>query len=130
MRNPKILLVKPCDVLTNFSQGVKYQLFYPNTARDQVSSAGTSVLQAYGKHVKDSDSVHESRAKIENEIRRLPTATWTWENQSELNELGDLECGRCCLVIILDEWSRQQSNIRLQRFESINRLVYQLSLIM
>jgi hypothetical protein len=71
-------------------KGVKYQLFYPNTAKDQTSSPGTSVRQSYGKNVLDSDTVEEARAKIENEIRRLPTATWVWENQSADNELGDL----------------------------------------
>lgn len=67
-----------------------YQLFYPNTPRDDISSAGTSVLQSYGIHVRDNDTVEQARNKIESEIRRLPTATWTWENQSEANELGDL----------------------------------------
>ncbi len=38
----------------------------------------------------DSDNVEEARAKVETEIRRLPTATWQWENQSAENELGDL----------------------------------------
>ncbi|KAL3490021.1 hypothetical protein BJX62DRAFT_238475 [Aspergillus germanicus] len=71
-------------------KGVKYQLFYLNTAKDQTSSPGTSVRQSYGKNVLDSDTVEEARAKIENEIRRLPTATWAWENQSAENELGDL----------------------------------------
>ncbi|KAL2816971.1 taud/tfda taurine catabolism dioxygenase [Aspergillus granulosus] len=71
-------------------KGVKYQLFYPNTARDQTSSPGTSVRQSYGKNVFDTDSVEEARGKIESEIRRLPTATWVWENQSPENELGDL----------------------------------------
>ncbi|KAL3468716.1 hypothetical protein BJX99DRAFT_265894 [Aspergillus californicus] len=71
-------------------QGVKYQLFYPNTSKDQTSSAGTSVLQAYGKNVFDTDTAEEARTKIEEEIRRLPTATWSWENQSKENELGDL----------------------------------------
>ncbi|KAL2865969.1 taud/tfda taurine catabolism dioxygenase [Aspergillus lucknowensis] len=71
-------------------KGVKYQLFYPNTSRVQTSSPGTSVLQSYGKHVLETDSIEEARTKIENEIRRLPTATWAWENQSPENELGDL----------------------------------------
>ncbi|KAL1955321.1 hypothetical protein VTO42DRAFT_8661 [Malbranchea cinnamomea] len=71
-------------------KGVLYQLFYPNTPREDNTSPGTSVLQSYGKHVLDTDSVDEARAKIEKEIRRLPTATWTWENQSEANQLGDL----------------------------------------
>jgi hypothetical protein len=72
------------------SQGVKYTLFYPNGPRTQTSSAGTTVLQAYGQHVLDSDSTEVARAKIEKEIRRLPTASWEWENVSEANPLGDL----------------------------------------
>ncbi len=71
-------------------QGVQCQLFYPNTPRDDTTSAGTSVLQSYGKNVLDTDSVEEARAKVETEIQRLPTATWQWENQSEENQLGDL----------------------------------------
>ncbi|KAF6802995.1 taurine catabolism dioxygenase [Colletotrichum sojae] len=71
-------------------KGVKYQLFYPNAARDQVSSAGTSVLQAYGRTVLDQDDTETARTKIETEIRRLPTARWIWENQTESNPLGDL----------------------------------------
>jgi hypothetical protein len=71
-------------------KGVKYQLFHPNGPRDQVASAGTTVLQAYGQHVLDSDDTETARAKIEKEIRRLPTAEWIWENQSEENPLGDL----------------------------------------
>ncbi len=71
-------------------QGVKYQLTHPNGPRDQTSSAGTTVLQAYGQHVLDSDDTETTRAKIETEIRRLPTATWEWRNQSETNQLGDL----------------------------------------
>ncbi|KAL9078947.1 MAG: hypothetical protein Q9157_002131 [Trypethelium eluteriae] len=71
-------------------QGVKYQLFYPKKPRDNVSSPGTSVLQSYGKKILDSDGVEDRRAKIEKEIKRLPTATWQWENQSESNQLGDL----------------------------------------
>ncbi|KAK4125177.1 Clavaminate synthase-like protein [Parathielavia appendiculata] len=74
----------------NNSVGVKYQLFHPNGPRDQTSSAGTTVLQAYGQHVLDSDDTKTARAKIETEIRRLPTATWEWLNQSEANPLGDL----------------------------------------
>ncbi|KAI9167970.1 Clavaminate synthase-like protein [Paramyrothecium foliicola] len=70
--------------------GVKYQLFYPNGPRDQVSSAGTTVLQAYGKNVTDEDDVEVAREKVETEIRRLPTATWAWENQTKDNRLGDL----------------------------------------
>jgi len=70
--------------------GVKYQLFHPNGPRDQTSSAGTTVLQAYGQHVLDTDDTETARQKIEKEIRRLPTATWEWENQSETNPLGDL----------------------------------------
>ncbi|KAK0636765.1 hypothetical protein B0T17DRAFT_485930 [Bombardia bombarda] len=73
-----------------FYCGVKYQLFHPNGPRDQTSSAGTTVLQAYGLHVLDTDDVETAREKIENEIRRLPTATWQWENQSQSNALGDL----------------------------------------
>lgn len=71
-------------------QNVQYQLFYPNTPREDTTSAGTSVLQSYGKNVVDSDSVEQARAKVETEIRRLPTATWQWENQSDRNQLGDL----------------------------------------
>ncbi|KAK4183503.1 hypothetical protein QBC35DRAFT_456205 [Podospora australis] len=71
-------------------KGVKYQLFHPSGPRDQTSSAGTTVLQAYGQHVLDSDAVDIARAKIEGEIRRLPTATWEWLNISEANPLGDL----------------------------------------
>jgi hypothetical protein len=72
------------------NQGVKYQLFHPNGPRDQTLSAGTTVLQAYGRHVLDSDDTETARAKIETEIRRLPTATWEWLNQSDTNPLGDL----------------------------------------
>lgn len=71
-------------------QGVKYQLFYKNGPKDQTSSAATTVRQSYGLHVLDSDDTETARAKIETEIRRLPTATWEWENRSEENELGDL----------------------------------------
>ncbi len=70
---------------------MKYQLFHPNGPRDQVASAGTTVLQAYGHRVLDTDDTETARAKIEKEIRRLPTAEWVWENQSEENPLGDLE---------------------------------------
>ncbi|KAL2000780.1 hypothetical protein VTN02DRAFT_2645 [Thermoascus thermophilus] len=71
-------------------KGVRYQLFYPNRPRSDVSSPGTSVLQSYGINVLDTDPVEEARRKIELEIQRLPTATWVWENQSETNPLGDL----------------------------------------
>ncbi|EOD52259.1 putative taurine catabolism dioxygenase protein [Neofusicoccum parvum UCRNP2] len=71
-------------------KGVKYQLFYANSARHQTASPGSSVLQAYGKHVLDTDDTERARRKIEAEIRRLPTAEWVWENQSETNPLGDL----------------------------------------
>lgn len=71
-------------------QGVRYQLFYPNRPRSDISSPGTSVLQSYGINVLDTDTVDEARRKIELEIKRLPTATWVWENQSETNPLGDL----------------------------------------
>ncbi|KAL2018684.1 hypothetical protein VTK56DRAFT_519 [Thermocarpiscus australiensis] len=71
-------------------KGVKYQLFHRNGPRDQTSSAGTTVLQAYGQYVLDSDDTETARQKIEKEIRRLPTATWEWVNRSESNELGDL----------------------------------------
>lgn len=71
-------------------KGVKYTLFYPNGPRDQTASAGTTVLQAYGQHVLDTDSTEVAREKIEKEIRRLPTASWEWENVSEANPLGDL----------------------------------------
>ena len=76
--------------LTLLGKGVKYQLFYDNAPRDQTSSARNSVLQAYGGNVLDSDDTETARAKIETEIKRLPTATWEWENQSESNKLGDL----------------------------------------
>ncbi|KAF9876597.1 taurine catabolism dioxygenase [Colletotrichum karsti] len=71
-------------------KGVKYQLFYPNAARDQTSSAGTSVLQAYGRTVLDTDDTETARSKIETEIKRLPTAKWAWKNKSESYKLGDL----------------------------------------
>ncbi|KAH6680003.1 hypothetical protein F5X68DRAFT_156502, partial [Plectosphaerella plurivora] len=71
-------------------KGVRYQLFYPNTPRDQVSSAGTSVLQAYGSKVLETDDTETSRRKIEAEVQRLPTATWAWEGQDEANPLGNL----------------------------------------
>ncbi|OBR04849.1 Taurine catabolism dioxygenase [Colletotrichum higginsianum IMI 349063] len=70
--------------------GVKYQLFYPNGPRDQTSSAGTTLLQAYGGKVSDSDDTETARAKIETEVKRLATAQWVWENQSDSNPLGDL----------------------------------------
>jgi hypothetical protein len=71
-------------------RGVKYQLFFVNTSRTQTESPGNSVLQAYGQHVLESDDTNTARTKIEKEIRRLPTAEWKWENQSNENELGDL----------------------------------------
>ncbi|KAF2636153.1 Clavaminate synthase-like protein [Massarina eburnea CBS 473.64] len=71
-------------------KGIKYQLTYPNTSRTQTESPGNSVLQAYGQHVHDSDDAETTRAKIEREIRRLPTATWEWVDQSPTNALGDL----------------------------------------
>ncbi|GJC99490.1 taurine catabolism dioxygenase [Colletotrichum higginsianum] len=71
-------------------KGVKYQLFYPNGPRDQTSSAGTTLLQAYGGKVSDSDDTETARAKIETEVKRLATAQWVWENQSDSNPLGDL----------------------------------------
>lgn len=71
-------------------KGVKYQLFYANTPRDQTTAPGNSVLQAYGKHVLDTDDTETARQKIEAEVRRLPTAKWVWENRSESNPLGDL----------------------------------------
>ncbi|KAF2011585.1 Clavaminate synthase-like protein [Aaosphaeria arxii CBS 175.79] len=71
-------------------KGVKYQLFYVNSSRDQTTSPGNSVLQAYGEHVNDTDDTETARQKIEKEIQRLPTARWIWENQSESNPLGDL----------------------------------------
>lgn len=74
-------------------KGVKYSLFHANGSRDQTKSPGTTVLQAYGKHVLDSDSVEVAREKIEKEIKRLPTATWEWKNQSDENQLGDLLVG-------------------------------------
>lgn len=55
-----------------------------------MSSGGTSVLQSYGKNVLATDSVEVARKKVEEEIRRLPTASWEWENRGEGNELGDL----------------------------------------
>ncbi|TIC94293.1 hypothetical protein CH35J_009270 [Colletotrichum higginsianum] len=74
----------------NTQPGVKYQLFYPNGPRDQTSSAGTTLLQAYGGKVSDSDDTETARAKIETEVKRLATAQWVWENQSDSNPLGDL----------------------------------------
>ncbi|WQF84783.1 Putative TauD/TfdA-like domain, taurine dioxygenase TauD-like superfamily [Colletotrichum destructivum] len=71
-------------------KGVKYQLFYPNGPRDQTSSAGTTLLQAYGRNVSDSDDTETARVKIETEVKRLATAQWVWENQSDSNPLGDL----------------------------------------
>lgn len=71
-------------------KGVKYQLFYPNAPRDQTSSPGTSVLQAYGTNVLETDDTETAREKIQTEIQRLPTASWQWENQSDSNPLGDL----------------------------------------
>lgn len=71
-------------------KGVKYQLFYVNTPRDQTASPGNGVLQAYGKNVLDTDDTETARQKIEAEVSRLPTAKWVWENQSESNPLGDL----------------------------------------
>lgn len=71
-------------------KGVKYQLFYVNSSRDQTASPGNSVLQAYGQHVLDTDSTETARQKIEKEVQRLPTAQWVWENQSSENPLGDL----------------------------------------
>ena len=55
-----------------------------------MSSPGTSIFQSYGKAVLDTDDTDTARSKIEAEIRRLPTATWQWENQSSENPLGDL----------------------------------------
>ena len=90
--------------------GVKYHLFHPNGPRDQTSSAGTTVLRAYGEHVLDTDDVETARAKIETEIRRLPTATWEWVHRDGNNELGDLRVwqvlpGMCflprCFVLFL-----------------------------
>ncbi|KAL2132254.1 hypothetical protein VTI74DRAFT_4049 [Chaetomium olivicolor] len=81
-------------------KGVKYQLFHPNGPRDQTSSAGTTVLQAYGQHVLDSDDIETARQKIEAEIRRLPTATWEWLNRSETNLLGDLRVWQVLPAII------------------------------
>ncbi|RVX73344.1 hypothetical protein B0A52_02986 [Exophiala mesophila] len=71
-------------------KGVRYQLFFPNRPREDVSSPGTSIFQSYGKAVLDTDDTDTARSKIEAEIRRLPTATWQWENQSSENPLGDL----------------------------------------
>lgn len=71
-------------------QGVRYQLFYRNRPRNDISSPGMSLLQSYGIKVLDSDDTETARSKIEDEIRCLPTATWKWENQSPENELGDL----------------------------------------
>jgi hypothetical protein len=48
------------------------------------------VRQSYGKHILDSDDTETARIKVEKEIKRLPTATWEWLNQSEDNPLGDL----------------------------------------
>lgn len=48
------------------------------------------MLQSYGKNVLEGDSVEVARKKVEGEIRRLPTASWEWENKGMGNELGDL----------------------------------------
>ncbi|KAK3989374.1 hypothetical protein QBC44DRAFT_85549 [Cladorrhinum sp. PSN332] len=72
------------------NRGVQYTLFYPSGSRTQTFSPGTTVLQAYGAHVLDSDAPEVAREKIEKEIKRLPTATWEWQNVSESNPLGDL----------------------------------------
>ncbi|KAK1569713.1 uncharacterized protein LY79DRAFT_679488 [Colletotrichum navitas] len=72
------------------SKGVKYQRFYPNGPRDQTSSEGTTVLQAYGRKVLDSDDAETARTKIENEVKRLSTAQWVCENQFDSNPMGDL----------------------------------------
>ncbi|KAL4866621.1 hypothetical protein BDV12DRAFT_198971 [Aspergillus spectabilis] len=84
-------------------RGVKYQLFYPNASKFQTSSPGTSVLQSYGKNVLDTDTLCQGREKIETEIRRLPTATWVWENQSKENELGDLRVWQALPAIRIHE---------------------------
>jgi len=47
------------------TQGVKYTLFHPDGPRDQTSSAGTTVLQAYGQDVLDTDDTETARQKIE-----------------------------------------------------------------
>ncbi|KAF2001515.1 Clavaminate synthase-like protein [Amniculicola lignicola CBS 123094] len=71
-------------------RGIKYQLTYKNGPRDQVESPGTTVLQAYGAKVVDGDDVETVRGKIEEEVRRLPTAMWEWLDRGEGNELGNL----------------------------------------
>jgi len=76
------------------NQNIKYQLFHTNGPRDQTGSPGTTVLQAYGQHVLDDDDTETARRKIEAEISRLPGTTWKWENQSEVNQLGDLRVFR------------------------------------
>ncbi|KAK0746460.1 hypothetical protein B0T18DRAFT_465526 [Schizothecium vesticola] len=73
---------------------IKYQLFHANGPRDQTGSPGTTVLQAYGQHVLDDDDTETARRKIEAEISRLPGTTWKWENQSDVNQLGDLRVFR------------------------------------
>ena len=93
------------DELTDDRQGARYQLFHPNRPRADISSPSTSVLQAYDKHILETDSADLARSKIENEIRRLPTATWQWENQSENNPLGDLRVFRHLPVTRLHKWT-------------------------
>ncbi|KAK0620050.1 hypothetical protein B0T14DRAFT_537644 [Immersiella caudata] len=73
-------------------KGIKYQLFHPHGSRHQTSSAGTTVLQAYGKHVLDSDDAEIARQKIEKEIRRLRTATWRWGEPIRGESFGGLAC--------------------------------------
>ncbi|KAL0253471.1 hypothetical protein SLS55_010450 [Diplodia seriata] len=73
--------------------GVQYQLFYPDDD-DAAASPGSSVRQAWGARVRDTDDVATARGKVEAEIARLPTATWAWENRGDGAEgekaLGDL----------------------------------------
>ncbi|EKG10559.1 hypothetical protein MPH_12417 [Macrophomina phaseolina MS6] len=80
----------PAFIAETERRGVAYTLFYPNAPRDRTASPGTSVLQAWGAHVLDSDDAETARRKVEAEVRRLPTATWAWENRSADNALGDL----------------------------------------
>ncbi|KAL1616692.1 hypothetical protein SLS54_008259 [Diplodia seriata] len=68
--------------------GVQYQLFYPDdrgreAAAAAAKSPGSGVLQAWGAHVRDTDDVATARRKVEAEIKRLPTATWAWEEKKD-----------------------------------------------
>jgi len=67
------------------------------------------LLQSYGIKVLDTDDTETARSKIEDEIRRLPTATWQWENQSSENELGDLRVFQQLPAVRLHEQTGKQA---------------------